>query len=205
MSFRRNGIPGTASLEIASAKISPESYNRGESFASFLEHVLPGPHQESLEIPSTGPDFTAGLGRQLGRLLAAGDVICLCGDLGAGKTVFARGIGEGWGALIPLTSPTYNLVHEHRRADNRRLYHIDLYRISGPKEADTLGFDEILDDEAAVILEWPERLEPVLPPDHLWVDISVADEQQRYLAFAAHGERHRQLLAGLRELRGEQS
>ena len=166
---------------------------------------MPGPHQESLEIPSTGPEFTADLGRQLGRLLAAGDVICLCGDLGAGKTVFARGIGEGWGAETPLTSPTYNLVHEHRRANNRRLYHIDLYRISGPEETDTLGFDEILDEEATVILEWPERIQPVLPPDHLWVDISIGDRQQRYLAFAAHGQRHRQLLAVLRELQDEQT
>ena len=79
------------------------------------------------------------MGAALGRLLRAGDRICLSGNLGAGKTVFCRGLGDGWGATHPLTSPTYTLVHEHLRADGSKLYHIDLYRISGAEEAATLG------------------------------------------------------------------
>ena len=80
----------------------------------------------------------------LGKLLQAGDLICLSGQLGAGKTVFSRGIGGGWGAIPPLSSPTYNLAHEHRRAqDETRLLHIDLYRIDGPADAETLGLDDI--------------------------------------------------------------
>ena len=73
---------------------------------------------------------TEAIGAALGAILAPGDVLCLSGELGAGKTVLSRGIGAGWGATVPLSSPTYNLVHEHERsADNTRLYHLDFYRI----------------------------------------------------------------------------
>ena len=109
---------------------------------------------------SSGPERSIALGTELGGLLQAGDVICLSGELGAGKTIFSRGIGAGWGATIALTSPTYNLVHEHQRhQDDARLYHLDLYRIDGAKDAETLGLDDLLESDAAVILEWPERIQ----------------------------------------------
>lgn len=119
--------------------------------------------------------------------------------LGAGKTVFSRGIGIGWGAEPALSSPTYNLLHEHRRAqDTGRLAHIDFYRISGAEEADTLGLDDLLDGENIVIMEWPERIRELLPPAHLWIDIELADDEGRELIFRARGPRYLALVDALR-------
>ncbi len=142
---------------------------------------------------------TEALGAALGALLAPGDVICLSGALGAGKTVFSRGIGAGWGATVPLTSPTYNLAHEHERpADMARLYHLDCYRLDGAREAELLGVHEILEDYVIVIFEWPERVLDILPDEHLWIDFSLREDDGRDLRFSAIGARH---LTRLNELR----
>ena len=138
---------------------------------------------------------TEAIGAALGALLAPGDVICLSGEMGAGKTVLSRGIGAGWGAAVPLSSPTYNLAHEHERpADNARLYHIDFYRITGAREAETLGIDDILDSGDAVIFEWPERILDLLPAERLWIDITMRHDDTRELEFVAQGERYRALI-----------
>lgn len=153
----------------------------------------------NLTLKSEAPPRTEAIGAALGRRLPSAAVICLSGTLGAGKTVFSRGIGKGWGAIPALTSPTYNLVHQHRRAkDEGRLAHIDLYRISGSGEADTLGLDDLLDSEHIVIMEWPERVRELLPPAHLWIDIELADDLARELIFRARGSRYAALVDALR-------
>ena len=120
-------------------------------------------NQNRLDLVSESPETTEALGKLLGRLLVNGDVICLSGDLGAGKTVFSRGIGVGWGAKEALTSPTYNLAHEHRReSDEALLYHLDFYRIENAREAESLALDDLLDSAAVMVLEWPERVKPAL-------------------------------------------
>ena len=153
-----------------------------------------------LHTTSETPQRTEALGASLGRLLAPGDVIiCVSGQLGAGKTVFSRGIGAGWGATVPLSSPTYNLVHEHERPnDSARIYHLDFYRISGRREAETLGLHEILDSGDLVIFEWPERILDILPPEHLWIDITMRQDDGRDLFFEAQGERYTALVNQLR-------
>ncbi len=152
--------------------------------------------QRQLQLHSDNPERTEALGALLGGLLCPGDVICLAGQLGAGKTVFSRGIGAGWGATIPLSSPSYNLVHEHERErDSVRLYHLDLYRIEGAREADSLGIDDILDSEGIVIIEWCQRLESRLPSEHLWLDLLLSEREGRLLTFEASGQRHANLLA----------
>ena len=148
-----------------------------------------------MRLISSGPAQTQALGAALGELLCGGDVICLAGALAAGKTCFSRGIGIGWGAIPPLTSPSYNLMHEHsRQADGARLCHLDFYRLSGAREAELLGFDDILASGAALIFEWPQRLESLLPPQRLWIDFEPRSTAQRLLHFAACGARHRGLL-----------
>lgn len=100
---------------------------------------------------------TAAAGRNLAATLQPGDVVLLTGSLGAGKTVFVRGLAEGLGAdPSHVTSPTFTLIQEYagRRC---KLYHVDLYRLE-PKEVDDLGLDELFSQEAIVALEWPERL-----------------------------------------------
>jgi len=156
-----------------------------------------------VHMSSATAQHTEALGAALGGLLAPGDVICLSGELGAGKTVFSRGIGAGWGATLPLSSPTYNLVHEHERgADNAQLYHLDFYRVSGPREAETLGIHEILEGGDIVIFEWPERVLDILPAEHLWIDIMMREDDGRDLYMTAQGERHAALLNELRQALG---
>ena len=156
-----------------------------------------------VHMSSATAQRTEALGAALGGLLAPGDVICLSGELGAGKTVFSRGMGASWGATVPLSSPTYNLAHEHERpADSARLYHLDFYRINGSREAETLGIHEILDSGEIVIFEWPERVLEILPAEHLWIDIMMREDDERDLHFRAQGERYAALLNELRQALG---
>ena len=155
---------------------------------------MPILHQDRLNIISRRPQQTEELGAALGRLLQAGDRICLSGELGAGKTAFSRGIGIGWGAVIPLTSPSFNLAHQHQGRGGERLYHLDFYRIRDAEEAESMGLDDILEDAAVVIFEWPERIKAILPAGHLWADIRATKTWERRFVFAAHGRRHQKLL-----------
>jgi tRNA threonylcarbamoyladenosine biosynthesis protein TsaE len=100
---------------------------------------------------------TIAAGRHLAMTLEPGDVVLLSGALGAGKTVFVRGLAEGLGARgSDVTSPTFTLIQEYR-GQRCTLYHVDLYRLE-PKEVDDLGLEELLSQEGVVALEWPERL-----------------------------------------------
>ncbi|MGH9313710.1 MAG: tRNA (adenosine(37)-N6)-threonylcarbamoyltransferase complex ATPase subunit type 1 TsaE [Vicinamibacterales bacterium] len=100
---------------------------------------------------------TVAAGRNLAVTLQPGDVVLLSGALGAGKTVFVRGLAEGLGAnSADVTSPTFTLIQEYR-GPRITLYHVDLYRLE-PKEVDDLGLEELLSQEGIVALEWPERL-----------------------------------------------
>ena len=84
----------------------------------------------SLDFLSHSPEQTLRIGVRLGELIRPGDVVCMAGDLGTGKTTIARGIARGWGTLDIVTSPTFVLINEYRRADTSRLYHFDAFRLS---------------------------------------------------------------------------
>jgi len=156
---------------------------------------------DELDIISHSADQTLRLGTRLGTLLQPGDVICLSGDMGAGKTVFTHGIGMGWGAQVPVTSPTYNLVHQHKRErDNTLLYHLDCYRLSDAAETETIGLDDILDSKGIVIFEWPERITAALPKNRLWINLRVLEHNRRNFVFEGTDERHKDLIARFREL-----
>jgi tRNA threonylcarbamoyladenosine biosynthesis protein TsaE len=154
-----------------------------------------------LDIISNSAEQTQRLGVALGSLLQAGDVVCLSGDMGAGKTVFSAGIGQGWGAIHPLTSPTFNLVHEHRReTDALRLYHLDCYRLNGVEDVESIGLDDILNGRSVVIMEWPERILGVLPQRRLWVQLRILEASRRNLIFEGEGDRYRQLIERFRQI-----
>ena len=155
-----------------------------------------------LDLISHSPAQTVQIGVQLGRLLASGDVLCLSGELGAGKTALASGIGKGWGALEPVNSPTFVFVHEHqRRRDDLRLYHLDCYRLSNLDEAATIGIEDMLASANIIMIEWPERILPLLPPAQLWISLETAesahDAMARRLNFRASGPRYESLLKAL--------
>ena len=154
-----------------------------------------------IEFISRSPEQTRRVGARLGMLLSGGDVIALEGNLGAGKTALAQGIGIGWGATTSLISPTFVIVRRHtRNPDEEYFYHIDLYRIGSLAEAEALGLTELLGDPGAVcVVEWAERAADLFPEETLWVTLRVLDEQRRSLTFRATGDRHRVIQDKLRK------
>ncbi len=161
---------------------------------------MPILRESELDIISHSVEQTQRLGVRLGALIQPGDIVCLSGDMGAGKTMFSIGIGRGWGSHTQLTSPTYNLIHEHRhvQATTKRLYHLDCYRLTGPDEAEQIGLDDILDGQGPVILEWPEHIEEVLPANRLWIELRILEPTRRTFVFNAIGDRYESLLKQFR-------
>jgi len=156
--------------------------------------------ENTLEFMSRSPDQTQRLGARLGVLLKGGDVICLEGSLGSGKTCLAQGIGRGWGIGQTLISPTFVLVREYTRPEDKvKLHHIDLYRVSDEAEALTLGIEELLGDGQAIcVIEWAERARRLIPEEHVWIELAFTDPTHRTLYFAAQGKRHKALLQEFR-------
>jgi tRNA threonylcarbamoyladenosine biosynthesis protein TsaE len=151
---------------------------------------MPVPH--TLELTSHSPAHTRRLGAQVGAALRPGDVLCLQGDLGAGKTTFVQGLAQGWGSLDDVSSPTFILVNVYRR-DDSQLFHMDAYRLDSPAEAEQLDLDSMLAD-GALLIEWPERLGGLIPAEHLWITITHATETDRRMTLTAHGTRAMELL-----------
>jgi tRNA threonylcarbamoyladenosine biosynthesis protein TsaE len=147
-------------------------------------------------IYSHNPAHTRELGRKLGALLRPGDLLCLQGDLGAGKTTLTQGLAEGWGSRDAVSSPTFVMVNQYRAADDTPLYHMDAYRIESLPEAEQLGLDDML-AVGALILEWPERIEPILPQERLWLTLSHQGENERQITLRASGARPHKLLNDL--------
>ncbi|NIM94160.1 MAG: tRNA (adenosine(37)-N6)-threonylcarbamoyltransferase complex ATPase subunit type 1 TsaE [Anaerolineales bacterium] len=154
----------------------------------------------SLEFLSHSPEQTIRLGVRLGELLKPGDVICMAGDLGSGKTTLAQGIARGWGSLDQVTSPTFVLLNEYRRADASRIFHFDAFRLSGSGEAIDIGMLEILEGNGPLLVEWPERVAELIPDERLWVSLRWVDELRRGLHFNAVGLRYERMLREYRKV-----
>jgi tRNA threonylcarbamoyladenosine biosynthesis protein TsaE len=153
----------------------------------------------AFEFFSRSPGQTRRLGMRLGRLLRPGDVVCLQGELGAGKTTFVQGVAQGWGSLDPVSSPTFILVNIYRRPDSARLFHLDGYRLESAPEAEELDLDGML-AEGPLLVEWPERLEPALPGERLWLKLEHVDEEQRQMQVTGRGKRYEELLTDYRRV-----
>ena len=150
--------------------------------------------ERSLEFISHSPEQTVRLGARLGELLISGDLLCLSGELGAGKTTFVTGIGRGWGALESVTSPTFVLVNEYRRADGLCLRHMDSYRLTSARDALALGLEDLLDAAGAMLIEWPERILEVLPRERLNLKLTWVTDTKRSFRLEAAGARYERLL-----------
>lgn len=149
----------------------------------------------TVDFVSQSVEQTGQIGAQLGEALRAGDIVCLSGDLGAGKTALTRGIAAGWGAREPVTSPTFTLVHQHTRAsDSQRLYHIDCYRLNDAADAWSIGLEDLIYGDDVAVIEWAENVRDLLPPDCLWVRLEFGGEDERRLSYRAAGERGQTLL-----------
>lgn len=144
---------------------------------------------KSLAITSRSPEETRILGASLAPVLLPGDVISLNGDLGAGKTVFVQGLATALGVSRRVTSPAFTIVHEY---DARwPILHIDVYRLNSYQEVIDLGFEELLDPAAILIVEWGEAVVPLLPRRYLEIQIrtplDAGSEDLREITFHPRG------------------
>lgn len=152
----------------------------------------------TLEFFSKSTDQTRRLGTRLGSSLQSGDVICLSGDLGSGKTTFTQGIGKGWGSLNIVTSPTFVIVNQYEKPEGSVLYHIDAYRLENAEDAFNIDIENMY-SSGTMVIEWPERIKEALPESYLWIDLTWVDEFQRRLVFTPIGDRYRSLLTAFRQ------
>ncbi len=120
-------------------------------------------------IESRSEAETFAVGRGLGESAKSGDIFLLDGDLGVGKTVFAKGVAAGLGIDEPVVSPTFTIVHEYE--GRLPLYHFDVYRIADPDEMYEIGFDEYLYGDGVCLIEWPSQVEELLPEEAVRITI----------------------------------
>lgn len=116
-------------------------------------------------------DATDRFGRALGSLLKPGDLVALSGDLGSGKTALSRAIGAGLGVFDPVSSPTYTLIQEY--GGPTPMFHFDPYRLDNPGEICDLGLYEYLEAGGVTVIEWADRVMPLLPEDRIEAEIEI--------------------------------
>ncbi|KEH98537.1 tRNA (adenosine(37)-N6)-threonylcarbamoyltransferase complex ATPase subunit type 1 TsaE [Clostridium massiliodielmoense] len=136
-------------------------------------------------------DSTVNIGYQIGALANSGDIICLIGDLGTGKTHITKGIAKGLGIDEHITSPTFNIVNEYE--GNLKLYHFDVYRVNDPDEIEAIGFDEYIFGDGVSIIEWANYIEELIPEEYLNITIEKMPElgeNFRKITLIPHGNKY---------------
>ena len=118
---------------------------------------------------------TVEVGYTLGKVLESGDIVCLTGDIGAGKTVLTKGIAKSLGVEEMITSPTFTIVNEYLGDTN--LYHFDVYRLQNGEDFIEVGFEHYLTKDGVIVIEWSEIVEDVLPDDKIVISIERAEEE----------------------------
>ncbi|GGL62788.1 tRNA (adenosine(37)-N6)-threonylcarbamoyltransferase complex ATPase subunit type 1 TsaE [Sporolactobacillus putidus] len=131
------------------------------------------------------PEETMAFSEKIAGYLRSGDVLTLSGDLGAGKTVFTKGLARGLGISEQISSPTFTIVKEHT-GGRVPLYHMDVYRISDDED---IGLEDYFDREGIAVIEWAENIPSWLPEDYLSVAIKRIDDHDRELTLIPHGRR----------------
>ncbi|HBO33991.1 MAG TPA: tRNA (adenosine(37)-N6)-threonylcarbamoyltransferase complex ATPase subunit type 1 TsaE [Anaerolineaceae bacterium] len=156
------------------------------------------PH--AFEFFSHSAEQTQRVGVRLGNFLQTGDVVCLEGDLGSGKTTLVRGIVQGWGSADRVTSPTYVIMNEYRHPTGMTFYHSDAYRLTPDQPLDSaiLEIDQALTN-GVLVMEWAERMKTSLPQENLWIEMNWINPEQRHLIFTPNGKRYEQLLKKLQK------
>jgi tRNA threonylcarbamoyladenosine biosynthesis protein TsaE len=152
---------------------------------------------EVLALNLADPAATTAFGRRLGELLFPGAVVALVGPLGAGKTYLVRAVAEGLGIADgrSVNSPTFVLIQEYQA--RLSIYHFDAYRLRGPEQFRDLGASEYFEGTGVCLVEWADRVEDCLPPEHLRITFEVTGESSRRLVMEGRGQKYGELVNGL--------
>ncbi len=150
-----------------------------------------------MEIVSTAPEQSFSFGRQLGQLLQEGSVLCLIGDLGAGKTLLVQGIAQGLGLNEEITSPTFTVMNVYEGIIP--VYHFDLYRLESPEQLVDIGFDEYTNAGGITIIEWPDKFPGFMPDSYLRIELIKTGDNDRLIKVSPQGAHHHLLYEELKQ------
>ncbi len=146
-----------------------------------------------MKIKLSNLEETEKFGIMLGKLLNSGDILCLNGDLGAGKTTMTKSIGLGLGVEEYITSPTFALINQYR--GRVPVYHFDVYRLENVEELYDLGFDEYFYGNGVCIIEWAEKIEKMIPEDRIVIDIKKGNNlEERILYISGFGKGYERII-----------
>lgn len=149
-----------------------------------------------MEIILSGLKETEEFGIKLGKILKGGDILCLNGDLGAGKTTLTKSIGLGLGVDDYITSPTFALINEY--SGRNPVYHFDVYRLENVEELYDLGFDEYFYSNGVSIIEWADKIEKLLPKERIVLDIEKGiNLEDRKIKVSGYGNRYMEIIKEL--------
>ena len=149
-----------------------------------------------LKFHTESAEETAKIGEGLGKLLSPGDIVCLSGDLGAGKTAFTQGIARGLEVKDYVTSPTYTIINEYE--GRVPLYHFDVYRLNDVEEMYELGYEEYFFGDGVVVLEWADMVSDIIPEDRLWITIlNTKGDNSREIIMEPAGEAYEAIMKGM--------
>ena len=155
-----------------------------------------------IEIASASVDQTRRLAAAIAPLVQAGDLVLLCGELGAGKTAFAQGFGAALGVTEAITSPTFTLAQQY--SGRLRVHHLDVYRLEALGETLDLDLPGLLDDDAVILIEWGDAIVPALPADYLEVRLRFGSgDDDRVIGVLTVGARWAARQGALREALAE--
>ena len=149
-----------------------------------------------LKLITKSVEETLEIGEQLGKLLNKGNIVCLSGDLGAGKTAFTKGIAKGMGVFDYVTSPTYTIINEYE--GRLPLYHFDVYRLNNVEEMYELGYEEYFFGDGVVVLEWADIVRDIIPGERLWITIlNTKGDNSREIIMEPTGEAYNNIVKGI--------
>jgi tRNA threonylcarbamoyladenosine biosynthesis protein TsaE len=146
-----------------------------------------------LKLISDSREQTLEVGRLIGTVLERGDIVALIGELGSGKTCLTQGMAKGLGVEenVPVVSPTFTLINEY--PGKIPLIHLDVYRLSGPRDLEDMGYEEYFEGGGIIVIEWAEKIRDILPAKTLFVSMRYIDENTREMILEGPGEKIRKL------------
>jgi len=152
-----------------------------------MDTDIMGIQKFEIKVASNSEAETYEFSQKVAKHVRIGQVIALIGNLGSGKTIFAKGFAAALDVKENISSPTFNIVCEYTWDDKKMLYHLDLYRINNSSDAFAFGINEyIYDKNAIILLEWPERIADILPEDTLFIKIEQAGKYKRTISLSSN-------------------